>query len=165
MKSIPERIAAIRVLTHEERVDLAESEVRMLDYGDHYLVDQAIIGVHESVGGVLSAVYAKLRLVHCMMLERWLGYLGSHSDEALVGLAEEMSDFDPSDNVIRIDWYDENFFEEMIEDVQDGMYRRMTRHGDDYPLLVIEGPEPDAEERHFSFRGRRMAFDDTDAEF
>ena len=82
VKSIPERIAAIRVLTHEERVDLAESEVRILDYGSHYLVDQAIIGVHESVGGVLSAVYARARLIHCMMLERWLGNLGSHSDEA-----------------------------------------------------------------------------------
>ena len=165
VKSIPERIAAIRVLTHEERVDLAESEVRILDYGSHYLVDQAIIGVHESGGGVLSAVYARGRLIHCMMLERWLGNLGGHSDEALVGLAEAMSDFDPSDDVIGIDWYDENFWEEMIEDVSDTMYRYMTRYGDDYPMLVIEGPEPDAEESHFSFRGRRMAFADTGAEF
>ena len=71
-----ERIAAIRVLTHEERVDLAESEVKLLDFGGNYLVDQAIIGVHESGDGVLSAVYAKLRLIHFMMLERWLEHLG-----------------------------------------------------------------------------------------
>ena len=159
-----ERIAAIRVLTHQERVDLAESEVKLLDFGGNYLVDQAIIGVQESGDGVLSAVYAKLRLIHFMMLERWLEHLGDHSDEALVGLVEEMSGFDPSDDVIRFDWYDENFFEEMIDDVSDTMYRYMTRHRNDDPLLVKEGPEPDAGESHFSFRGRRMAYDDTGAE-